>query len=152
MVGIAYAIFAIPSGYIAHRIGRKRAIRIALTVLTLVLLALFIFLPATEKLGLSGFKRVIAFWALLFAFGVFWVTVVTNSFPMLWQMADHGTMGIYTGLYYTFSPSGGYQRAPHHRSAHRFRRVSRDLPVRSGLHGRRVFDHGRRGQGRSRFG
>ena len=26
-----------------------------------------------------------------------------NSFPMLWQMADYATMGIYTGVYYFFS-------------------------------------------------
>ena len=26
-----------------------------------------------------------------------------NSFPMLWQMADYTTMGIYTGAYYFFS-------------------------------------------------
>ncbi|MFA6507165.1 MAG: MFS transporter [Treponemataceae bacterium] len=112
MVGIAYAIFAIPSGYLAHKIGRKKAIRIALTALTLVLLALFFFLPFTSALGLSGLPRMIAFWAILFVFGIFWVTVITNSFPMLWQMADHGTMGIYTGLYYTFSQAAAISAPP----------------------------------------
>ena len=47
--------------------------------------------------------RLISFWILLFLFGIFWVTVVTNSFPMLWQMADYQTIGIYTGAYYFFS-------------------------------------------------
>lgn len=101
MVGIAYAIFAIPSGYVAHRIGRRKAIRGALVVLVVILIALFLFGPITASLS-SG-ARFACFLALLFAFGMFWVTIITNSFPMLWQMASYGTMGIYTGLYYTFS-------------------------------------------------
>ena len=40
---------------------------------------------------------------ILFLFGAFWVSIVANSFPMLWQMAKRDTMGIYTGVYYTFS-------------------------------------------------
>jgi predicted MFS family arabinose efflux permease len=43
------------------------------------------------------------FWGLMFAFGVFWVSVIANSFPMLWQMAHFSNIGVYTGLYYTFS-------------------------------------------------
>ncbi|HNQ97775.1 MAG TPA: MFS transporter, partial [Treponemataceae bacterium] len=45
----------------------------------------------------------IVFWALMFGFGVFWICVVANSFPMLWQMAQFSNIGVYTGLYYTFS-------------------------------------------------
>lgn len=112
MVGIAYALFALPSGYAAHKIGRKRAIRTALAALALILLLLFFFLPITAAFGLSGFPRLALFWAILFAFGVFWVTVVTNSFPMLWQMADHDTMGVYTGLYYTFSQAAAISAPP----------------------------------------
>jgi maltose/moltooligosaccharide transporter len=101
MVGIAYAAFAIPSGYVAHRIGRRKAIRAALLSLAAITLVLFAFGPLTARL--TPGLRFASFLALMFAFGVFWVTVVTNSFPMLWQMASFGTMGIYTGLYYTFS-------------------------------------------------
>jgi MFS family permease len=101
MVGIAYAIFAIPSGYVAHRIGRRRAIRGALVALGLITLFLFAFGPITASLGAS--PRFFVFLGVIFLFGIFWVTVITNSFPMLWQMASFGTMGIYTGLYYTFS-------------------------------------------------
>jgi len=53
-----------------------------------------------------------SYWALLFIFGMFWVTVVTNSFPMLWQMATYGNMGIYTGLYYTFSQAASILAPP----------------------------------------
>jgi maltose/moltooligosaccharide transporter len=101
MVGIAYALFAIPSGYIAHKIGRRKAIRASLVALVAITLVLFAFGPLTA--ALSSGLRFAAFLVLMFAFGAFWVTVITNSFPMLWQMATFGTIGIYTGLYYTFS-------------------------------------------------
>jgi len=101
MVGIAYAIFAIPSGIVAHRIGRKRTIRIALSVLVVLLAGIFLHDPLTASL--SQALRQYTFWALLFCFGIFWVSVVTNSFPMLWQMSTYQTVGIYTGLYYFFS-------------------------------------------------
>lgn len=102
-VGVAYAIFAVPSGMLAHRIGRGKAIRGALVGLTAITLVLFAF-DAIFRAGLLS--KMAGFWTylgILFVFGVFWVTVVTNSFPMLWQMAKQDTMGIYTGLYYTFS-------------------------------------------------
>jgi len=101
MVGIAYAIFALPSGYVAHRIGRKKTIRTSLLVIAILTTLLFVHpwltasLPGSLKLG--------SFWAIMFLFGIFWVSIITNSFPMLWQMAEWGTIGIYTGLYYTAS-------------------------------------------------
>lgn len=101
MVGIAYAIFAIPSGIVAHRIGRKKTIRISLSVLVVLLAGIFFHDPLTAHLGAA--LRQYTFWALLFCFGIFWVSVVTNSFPMLWQMSTYQTVGIYTGLYYFFS-------------------------------------------------
>lgn len=107
MVGIAYALFAIPSGIVAHKIGRRKVIRIALAALSLVILLLFFHNPVTAALGLSHSATYLSFWALLFVFGIFWVTVITNSFPMLWQMATYANVGIYTGLYYFFSQTAG---------------------------------------------
>jgi maltose/moltooligosaccharide transporter len=107
MVGIAYAIFAIPSGVVAHRIGRKKTIRLSLAALTVLTLLLYLHSPVTSGLGLSHTATFAGFWALLFLFGIFWVSVVTNSFPMLWQMATFANMGIYTGLYYFFSQGAG---------------------------------------------
>ena len=101
MVGVAYAAFAVPSGKIAHKYGRKRTIRISLMAIV-VILAL-VFLHGTLTGGMDPTFRLISFWILLFLFGIFWVTVVTNSFPMLWQMASFSTIGIYTGAYYFFS-------------------------------------------------
>ncbi|MDC7126450.1 MAG: MFS transporter [Spirochaetales bacterium] len=107
MVGIAYAIFAIPSGIIAHKIGRKKAIRGSLVIAAIVLALTFLHYPITNILGITGPARFISFWFLLFIFGMFWVSIVTNSFPMLWQMATYSDMGIYTGLYYFFSQAAG---------------------------------------------
>ena len=101
MVGVAYAAFAVPSGKFAHKFGRKKTIRGAL--LAIVVILLLVFLHGTLTLGMNPTFRLISFWILLFLFGIFWVTVVTNSFPMLWQMADYQTIGIYTGAYYFFS-------------------------------------------------
>lgn len=101
MVGIAYAIFAVLSGKFAHRHGRKKTIRMALAAIVVVLL--LVFLHGTLTKSLDPTFRLISFWILLFLFGIFWVTVVTNSFPMLWQMADYSTIGVYTGAYYFFS-------------------------------------------------
>ncbi|WP_320128114.1 MFS transporter [uncultured Sphaerochaeta sp.] len=101
MVGIAYAIFAIPSGIIAHRFGRKKTIRASLFALVIILILIYFHDPMTPSWGIPA--RQFSFWALLFFFGVFWVAIITNSFPMLWQMSSFQTVGIYTGLYYFFS-------------------------------------------------
>lgn len=104
MVGVAYAIFAVPSGRFAHKHGRKKTIRMALFAIVIVLVLVSIHGFALSNVdGKPGVLWLYSFWALLFLFGVFWVTIVTNSFPMLWQMADYKTIGIYTGVYYFFS-------------------------------------------------
>ncbi|MDR0402795.1 MAG: MFS transporter [Treponema sp.] len=108
--GISGVILAIPSGYLAHKIGRKRFIRICLAVLSLILAAIPLSSLAGGKLALG--PRLSIFLALMFLYGIFWIGVVVNSFPMLWQMADYSTMGIYTGLYYTFSQSAAILAPP----------------------------------------
>mgnify|MGYP006266569315 CR=1 FL=1 len=112
MVAIAYALFAVPSGIVAHRIGRRRTIRGALSGLVVILLLVFLLGSGADALALSGTLRVVLFWGLLFLFGIFWVSVITNSFPMLWQMAGYATMGIYTGLYYFFSQTAAILSPP----------------------------------------
>ncbi len=110
-VAIAQTLFAIPSGYLAHRIGRRKAIRGSLLVLTAVLaLGALISSPLAESLGSS--MRFNMLLAIMFIYGVFWITIITNSFPMLWQMATFGTIGVYTGLYYTFSQTAAISSPP----------------------------------------
>ena len=112
MVAIAYAVFAIPSGILAHKIGRRTTIRICLISLTVILFLLFLHDPITRSMGLTPGLRLYSFWGLMFLFGMFWGSVVTNSFPMLWQMASYADMGIYTGLYYFFSQASSIAAPP----------------------------------------
>lgn len=109
MVGISYAIFAIPSGRIANSVGRKRIIRASLLVIIVIML-----LIAFHSMTIAGTGSIslYIFWALLFLFGTFWVSVVTNSFPMLWQLSTFETIGIYTGLYYFFNQAASVVAPP----------------------------------------
>jgi maltose/moltooligosaccharide transporter len=109
---ISSALFAIPSGMVAHRVGRKKAIRFSLAVITGIAVLIFLHYPITRALGLSQFPSLVLFWVFLALFGAFWITVVANSFPMLWQMAGYETIGIYTGLYYFFSQTASILAPP----------------------------------------
>ncbi len=112
MVAVAYAVFAIPSGIVAHKIGRKKTIRLALVVVAALTILISFHQPMVAALGLSQQMGLFTFWALLFIFGIFWVAIITNSFPMLWQMATYTNMGIYTGLYYFFSQGAAILAPP----------------------------------------
>lgn len=103
MVGIASALAAVPMGYAAHRWGRRRIIRISLLAVAAVTVCVFLLAPAGRAAGIGAGTMKYAFWALMAAYGVFWIAIVANSFPMLWQMASYDRIGAYTGLYYTFS-------------------------------------------------
>jgi MFS family permease len=108
VAGISGVILAVPSGYLAHKIGRKRFIRICLAVLA----AILFMIPLSSLADLALGPRLAVFLVLMFLYGIFWIGVVVNSFPMLWQLADYRTMGIYTGLYYTFSQSAAILAPP----------------------------------------
>jgi len=112
MVAIAYAIFAIPSGVLAHRKGRRAVIRFSLMALVVITLLLAGHGLVSENAEVSQTVLLLSFFLLLCVCGIFWVTVVTNSFPMLWQMASYDNMGIYTGLYYTFSQAASITSPP----------------------------------------
>lgn len=112
---LLFVIFAIPSGIIASKIGRRVTISIGLIMMTAVLICLYIFPPATllapvTKLPLVGIPLVqggarmltLAGVLLMFA-GVAWSFVNINSLPMVVDMTSLARVGTYTGLYYLFS-------------------------------------------------
>ena len=103
MVGISSALAAIPMGYAASKWGRKKVIRFALLAIAFLTVCMFFLEPFGKVAGLDNTVMKFIFWGLMFGFGVFWIAVVANSFPMLWQMAHYSNIGVYTGLYYTFS-------------------------------------------------
>ncbi len=88
---LTFLIFAIPSGFIATKIGRKRTISIGILCLTVVLCLLFFF---KTKLTMS---------VLLACGGIGWSLININSYPMVVEMGKGEEIGSYTGLYYLFS-------------------------------------------------
>jgi MFS family permease len=112
VAGISGVALAIPSGYIAHRLGRRRYIRICLVFLTLILLIVPFSTRFALQQGLSINACLIIFLALMFLYGTVWIGVMVNSFPMIWQMANFDNVGVYTGLYYTFSQSAAILAPP----------------------------------------
>ncbi len=112
---LLFVIFAIPSGIIASKIGRRVTISIGLVLMTVILVCLYIFPPTAlltpiTKLPLVGIPLVaggarmltVAGVLLMFA-GIAWSFVNINSLPMVVDMTSAARIGTYTGLYYLFS-------------------------------------------------
>lgn len=110
-----FVLFAIPSGFLAARIGRRVAISLGLVVVT-VILALFYILSAPTLLtpltplplvGIpltEGGPRMLTMAGLLLIFGgIGWAFVNINSLPMVVELTTAARLGTFTGLYYLFS-------------------------------------------------
>jgi maltose/moltooligosaccharide transporter len=86
---ITFILFAIPSGFIATRFGRKRTIIVGLAIFA-VLLAIAFFTPVVPVIV-----------ALLAVGGLAWSLVNINSLPMVVDISTSDeVLGTYTGLYY----------------------------------------------------
>lgn len=105
-LSLLFVLFALPSGYIAGRIGRRITIMIGITLMTLLLLGIF-FLPKetlttyVTKLPVLGVVPVIGLFLMLA--GIAWACININSLPMVVDMTDASRLGTFTGLYYLFS-------------------------------------------------
>ena len=88
---LSFLVFALPAGFIAGKIGRKRTIMIGLTALTLLFAGGYF---TTNLTYLS---------VMLVAGGVSWALVNVNSLAMVVDIAPQSKLGSYTGLYYFFS-------------------------------------------------
>lgn len=110
-----FVLFAIPSGFIAARIGRRVAISFGLIVVA-VILALFYVLPAdillapVSPLPLVGIPlvengpRMLTMAGVMLIFGgIGWAFVNINSLPMVVELTTAARLGTFTGLYYLFS-------------------------------------------------
>ena len=92
VASLAFLAFAIPSGYIAGRLGRRRTIVSGLAIFGLLLLANFFLRNAT------------LIWPILVIGGMGWALVNINSLPMVVDIAaSDADLGTYTGLYYIAS-------------------------------------------------
>ncbi len=90
-LSLAFLVFAIPSGLIATRAGRRRTILAGIALMV----AVFILLVFVRQLL---FIR-----AVLVLGGVAWALININSYPMVVEMTTPDRIGTYTGLYYLFS-------------------------------------------------
>ena len=85
----SFILFALPSGLIANRIGRKQTISIGLIGMTLLFGLGFFFVTSKLTLGI-----------VLVLGGFSWALVNVNSLPMVYDYGDEKKIGAYTGLYY----------------------------------------------------
>lgn len=101
-----FVLFALPSGYIGSRIGRRITISIGILIMTFCLLALY-FTPVPTlttvltKLPVLGQVPIVGI--ILMIAGIAWACININSLPMVVDMTTATRLGTYTGLYYLFS-------------------------------------------------
>jgi maltose/moltooligosaccharide transporter len=92
-------LFAIPSGLIATRIGRKPTILVGLSGMLLgLVVGYFIRNPTILLVTLA-------------VMGMFWALININSLPMVYDLGTKEQIGSYTGLYY-FSSSAAAITGP----------------------------------------
>ncbi|MCE9645681.1 MAG: MFS transporter [Chloroflexi bacterium] len=110
-----FVLFAIPSGFIAGRIGRRNTISMGLIILSIILVLLYI-TPASALLTgiaplplvgiplVEGGARMLTLAGVLLIFGgAAWAFVNINSLPMIVDLTSAARIGTFTGLYYLFS-------------------------------------------------
>lgn len=110
-----FVLFAIPSGYIAGKIGRRVTISIGLITIALMLFLLYItpasaLLTAIAPLPLVGIplveggtRMLTLAGVLLIIGGIGWSLININSLPMIVDLTSAARVGTFTGLYYLFS-------------------------------------------------
>lgn len=90
----SFILFALPSGMIAARIGRKRAIMLGLTGMVIFFAIGYFIINSQLTLGI-----------ILVLGGFSWAMVNVNSLPLVYDYGDESRIGAYTGLYYFSSQS-----------------------------------------------
>lgn len=97
-LALMFVIFAVPSGYVAGKFGRRRTILVGIA--TIGALALIVRLLPVASLT-SGIVLPI----LLALIGIGWAMININSLPMVVDVAPQTELATYTGLYYFASTS-----------------------------------------------
>jgi Na+/melibiose symporter-like transporter len=101
-ISLVFLIFAIPSGYIAAKFGRRRTIMTGIVIMAVCILLMYFLSPALLSTSLSsimGFGVYPVSLVLMLA-GIGWALININSLPMVVDMTDDDHVGTYTGLYY----------------------------------------------------
>jgi MFS family permease len=110
-----FVLFAIPSGFIAGKIGRRTTITIGLIALILMMVLLYITPAAALLTGIAplpvvgiplvadGPRMLTLAGVLLIIGGIAWSFININSLPMIVDLTTAARIGTFTGLYYLFS-------------------------------------------------
>jgi maltose/moltooligosaccharide transporter len=105
-LSLLFVLFALPSGYLGSRIGRRVTISIGIVVMGICMVAMYMMPVATlttvlTKLPVLGQVPVVG--VILMIAGISWACININSLPMVVDMTTANLLGTYTGLYYLFS-------------------------------------------------
>lgn len=112
---LSFVLFAIPSGFLGAKIGRRITIATGLVTISLMFILLFItpaeaLLTGIAPLPLVGIPLVEGGTRMLTLAGVFlivcgisWACININSLPMVVDLTGTARAGTFTGLYYLFS-------------------------------------------------
>ncbi len=90
-LALTFVIFALPSGLLATRFGRRRVILVGITGLTVLFLS---------GLVISNQSMLIV---MLVLSGIFWALINVNSLPMVYDVGGDANIGAFTGMYYLAS-------------------------------------------------
>jgi maltose/moltooligosaccharide transporter len=105
-LSLIFVLFALPSGFIGSKIGRRKTISMGIIIMGALMLAMF-FIPASTlgtlltSLPVLGNLLVISVFLMLA--GAAWALINVNSLPMVVDMTTAARLGTFTGLYYLFS-------------------------------------------------
>jgi maltose/moltooligosaccharide transporter len=105
-LSLIFVIFALPSGYIGARIGRRLTIMTGIVLMAAAMLAMYIVPAATLTISLTRLPvlgNVPVVGLVLMLAGAAWALININSLPMVVDMTEDARIGTYTGLYYMFS-------------------------------------------------
>ena len=105
-LSLFFVLFALVSGVIGGRMGRRVTISAGLVLLVVLITTMFAISPETlatplTKLPVLGTIRVISLFLMIA--GIAWALININSLPMVVDMVEDARVGTYTGLYYLFS-------------------------------------------------
>jgi len=105
-VGFSFLLFAIPSGFIAGKFGRKKTIGVGLLIMIFVFLSIY-FIPKETLIQVHGtlpiLGNIMTLTVLLLMAGIGWACININSLPIVVDLTDSIHTGTYTGLYYFFA-------------------------------------------------
>jgi len=105
-LSLFFVLFALVSGFVGSRVGRRVSISIGLILLVVLISAMYVLPPdllanQLTQLPVLGTIRVISLF--MMAAGAAWALININSLPMVVDLVEDARIGTFTGLYYLFA-------------------------------------------------